>query len=156
MFSRQLPKTQKKKKTNKKRVLATTAKNYIYIHSSPIWMACFYNQRPTPKTMAFQRSPFVAFLDGSRSMTGPAGLVAKRAALERCLALRVDGGKLPLGWLQETCWLNFSFQKCQGQWEPIDLGNQRFKEWKRMGNFEGFPVNNSALLFGLVIKGSLG
>eukprot|EP00434_Breviolum_minutum_P008189 symbB.v1.2.007220.t1/scaffold441.1/size205278/7 len=30
-------------------------------------------------------------------MTGPAGLVAKRAALERCLALRVDRGKLPMG-----------------------------------------------------------
>ena len=80
-------------------------------------------------------------------MTGPAGLVAKRAALERCLALRVDGGKLPLGWLQETCWwLNLSFQKCRGQWEPIDLGNQRFKEWTCMGDFEGFPVNNSAFV----------
>lgn len=81
-------------------------------------------------------------------MTGPAGLVAKRAALERRLALRVDRGKLPMGFAGNLLVVEFFRKMSGGQWEPICLGNQMFKEWKCMGNFEGFPVNSSALLFG--------
>lgn len=47
-------------------------------------------------------------------MTGPAGLVAKRAALERCLALRVDGEKLPMGFAGNLLVVEFVLPKMSG------------------------------------------